>query len=177
LKILRTAALLSVLALLVAPEIPRYAAERRVGLATAAFRDLVARSEDPQTAKNIVAIGDSALAASGPLRGDPRPWILSGSSYLVTGQPDRALEYYREALATGERAEIDLNLGRAYSLLNRRESAEAAFLRAGWVSPEILGALPAELRGPLIAEVSRLGWELHEGRLTAPPPLPEEERR
>lgn len=176
-RFVRAVAVLVLLGALVWPEIPRYVAERRIGYATAAFRSLLDRSGDPETARNILQIGELALSAAGGLPGDPRPWILRASSYLVTGQPERALEYYREAFSTGERAEIDLNLGRSYALLKRKESADAAFLRAGWVSPEILGSLPPAIKNPLLVEIGRLSEELRQGRLAAPPPLPAEERR
>ncbi len=176
-KLLRPLAVAAALLALLAPELPRYAAERRIGLATAGFRTLLDRADAPETANELVAIGQSALAVAGRLPGDPRPWILGGSAYLLTRQPERALENYREALATGERAEIDLNLGRAYALARRRESAEAAFLRAGWISPEILSGLAEPVRKPLLAEIARLTEELRAGRLSAPPPLPEQERR
>jgi tetratricopeptide (TPR) repeat protein len=176
-RLLRAALVLGILGALAAPEFPRYAAERRVGFATAAFRALVGRSEDPETARNIAEIGEVALSATDRLPGDPRPWMVAGSSCLVTNRPQRALEYYREAFATGERAEIDLNLGRAYALLKRPDAAGAAFLRAGWISPEILGSLPESMRAPLLAEVAHLAELLREGRLEAPPPLPPQERR
>jgi tetratricopeptide (TPR) repeat protein len=176
-RALRAAALLAALGLLCAPELPRYRAERRLGLATNAFRTLLGRPADADIARNIAAVGEIAAASAGPLPGDPRPWILAGSSWLVTGRPDRALEDYREAFATGERAEIDLNLGRAYAQLQRNDSARAAWLRAGWVSPEILGALPAQESGPLAAEIAQLDSQLRKGDLDAPPPLPDEERR
>ena len=111
------------------------------------------------------------------LPADPRPWIIGGSAYLVTRQPERALQNYREALRTGERAEIDLNLGRAYAMGGRPDDSRAALLRAGWVSPEILASLPEGAREPLVARVAELSRELAQGRLTAPPPLPEPERR
>jgi cytochrome c-type biogenesis protein CcmH/NrfG len=176
-RIVRAGLLVAVLVGLAAPEIPRYAAERRVGLATAAFRELVGRAEDPEAARNIAAIGAIALTTTGELPGDPRPWVLAGSSCLVTNRPERALELYREAFATGERAEIDLNLGRSYALLRREDATRAAFLRAGWVSPEILSSLPETVRAPLLADVARLSRLLRQGRLEAPPPLPPEERR
>jgi cytochrome c-type biogenesis protein CcmH/NrfG len=176
-KGLRAAVVVGVLAALAWPELSRYAAERRVGYATTAFRALLDRGSDPETAKNIVAVGEHALTATGSLPDDPRPWVLAGSSYLVTGQPERALEFYREAFSTGERAEIDLNVGRAYALLHRTESAAAAQLRAGWLSPEILESLPPAVKEPLLAEIARLSTELRQGRLAAPPPLPPEERR
>jgi tetratricopeptide (TPR) repeat protein len=171
------AVLLAALAVLAGPEIPRYEAERRVGYATAAFRTLLDRAGDPETARNLAAVGEVALRTTGQLPGDPRPWVLAGSSCLVTSRPERALEYYREAFATGERAEIDLNLGRAYAMARRQDSARAAYLRAGWISPEILASLPADARDPALAEIGRLAEELRQGRLAAPPPLPSEERR
>ena len=134
-------------------------------------------SSDPETARNLVGVGQLALTTTGSLPDDPRPWILAGSSYLVTGQPERALEFYREAFLTGERAEIDLNVGRAYAMLQRADSAAAAQLRAGWISPEILESLAPAVKEPLVAEVARLSEELRQGRLAAPPPLPPEERR
>lgn len=174
---LRVFLVVGVLVALVAPELPRYAAERRVGYATAAFRSLLERARDAETATSVVRIGQIALSTTADLPGDPRPWIIAGSAFLVTGQPERALENYREAFATGERAEIDLNLGRAYALAKRPESADAALLRAGWVSPEILGTLPAATKDPLLLRIDRLAEELATGHLAAPPPLPEEERR
>jgi cytochrome c-type biogenesis protein CcmH/NrfG len=165
------------LAALVAPEFPRYGAERRVGFATGAFRALLDRAGDPETAQNIAGVGELALRTAGHLPGDPRPWVLAGSASLVTRRPERALEFYREAFATGERAEIDLNLGRAYAMIQREDSARAAYLRAGWVSPEILASLPASVKDPTLAEVDRLARQLREGHLAEPPPLPPEERR
>jgi hypothetical protein len=176
-RLLRVVAVLAVLGALAWPEIARYSAERRIGYATNAFRALVDRRGDEETAKNLLAVGELALTASSALPGDPRPWILAGSACYVTGRTDRALELYREAFSTGERAEIDLNLGRAYGLLRRADDAKTAYLRAGWVSPEILASLPSDVREPLLTEIARRSDELREGRLAAPPPLPEQERR
>jgi hypothetical protein len=176
-RLLRAVAVIGLLGALAWPEFPRYAAERRVGYATTAFRALLDRSSDPETARNILGVGQLALTTTGSLPDDPRPWILAGSSFLVTGQPERALEFYREAFSTGERAEIDLNVGRAYSLLKRPDSAAAAQLRAGWISPEILESLPQGVKEPLLAEIARLSEGLRAGTLTEPPPLPPEERR
>jgi len=176
-RLLFGALVLAALTALAWPEVPRYEAERRVGYATNAFRALLDRAGDPETAQNIAAVGGSAILAASHLPGDPRPWVLAGSSCLVTGRPEKAIEFYREAFATGERSEIDLNLGRAYGLLKREDSARAAYLRAGWISPEILMGLPAAARDQVLVEIGRLAAELREGRLAAPPPLPPEERR
>jgi cytochrome c-type biogenesis protein CcmH/NrfG len=168
---------LAALALLVRPELTRYSAERRLGDATSAFRELLDRASDPETGRNLLVVGEAALSTTGALPGDPRPWILGGSAYLVTSQARPALDTYRDAFATGERAEIDLNLGRAYAMLGRRDAAERAFVRAGWVSPEILDSLPQAMKDKAAAEVQRLTRELYAGRLTEPPPLPSDERR
>ena len=176
-RLARSAAVVGILAALAWPEFSRYAAERRIGYATATFRALLDRSSDPETARNIAAAGELALTTTGSLPDDPRPWVLAGSSCLVTGRPERALELYREAFTTGERAEIDLNVGRAYAMLNRSNSAAAAQLRAGWISPEILESLAPNVKDPLLVEIGRLSEELRQGKLAAPPPLPPEERR
>ena len=169
--------LLAGLAVLVRPELTRYSAERRLGDATNAFRALLDRAADPETGRNLLVVGEAALSTAGALPGDPRPWILGGSAYLVTSQPQPALETYRNAFATGERSEIDLNLGRAYAMLGRRENAERAFVRAGWVSPEILSSLPEAMKEKAAAEVQRLTRDLYGGRLAEPPGLPSDERR
>ena len=49
-KLLRALLVIAALAALLSPELPRYAAERRVGEATAAFRSLLDRADDPATA-------------------------------------------------------------------------------------------------------------------------------
>jgi hypothetical protein len=162
---------------LVAPEIARYRAERQIGVATAMFRNLVDRAAQPEVAMDLLRVGAIARAAAPSLPGDPRPAMIAGSAFLVTGQAEPALEIYRDAFATGERAEIDLNLGRAYALARRRESSDAALLRAGWISPEILSALAPAVRDPLMRRIRELSRELAEGRLAEPPPLPSDERR
>ena len=163
--------------LLLWPELARYGAERRLRAATDGFRLLLEKPRglsDP--GGELASVASRALEATGALAGDPRPWVLAGSASLLARQPDRALELYRAALATGERAEIDLNLGRAYAALGRRESAGAAVLRAVWVSPALLDSLPVEASGTLRASLSRLEDALAAGHLAEPPPLPSEER-
>jgi hypothetical protein len=165
------------LAALAAPELPRYAAERRVARATAAFRDSLDAPKTPETVPRILAAGELALTATSALPGDPRPWMVAASSNLLTSRIELALEFYRAAFATGERSEIDLNLGRAYAALGRPDAAAAATLRAGWISPELLAALPEAQRAAVQEQIARLTAELRAGRLSAPPPLPSEERR
>jgi cytochrome c-type biogenesis protein CcmH/NrfG len=166
--------MLAALGAVLRPELPRYGAERRLRIASDAFQILLDRSqpvEDPVGALGRVAeIAESVGAA---LPGDSRPWVLAGSAHLTAGRPERALELYRAAFdRAGERAEVDVNVGRARTLLDQIAQAHAAFLRAGWISPALLATLPAPVADPLRAEVARLEAELKGGRLKAPPPPP-----
>ncbi len=170
---LRAAALGIALVALASPEILRYAAERRLARANAAFDYVLARSAEVDNALGILeAVTGASVAAAGVLPGDSRAWVLAGSSQLVARNAERALGCYREALACGERAEIHLNLGRAAALSGQRNVAETAFVRAVWISPVLLRAVPPEFTQHAGAEVARLEAELSAGRLNAPPPAP-----
>jgi tetratricopeptide (TPR) repeat protein len=158
------------LAFLFWPEIPRYRAERQLGAASAAFEYVLDRPTEIQGAAAILdRITDAAVAAASNLTGDSRAWVLAGSCQLVNRNADRALDLYREALAVEERAEIHLNVGRAHALAEKRYAAEASFLRAVWISPALLRAVPKEFAGGIEAELHRMEKELSEGRLAAPP--------
>lgn len=154
--------------------VSRYRAERQLGVATPALQLLLARPgevPDPQGA--LHRITRLALSAAEGLPGDSRPWILAGSARLVAGESEQALEFYRKALALGERAETDLNMGRAFEALGQTEKVHAAFLRAVWISPALLPALLPDVQEPLKAELQRLDAALRAGILKEPPPLPQ----
>ena len=166
-------AFVAVLTALAWPELPRYGAERKLRAAQAAFRFVLTRHteiSDPPAALGRVA--DIALDAAGALPGDARPWVLAGGARLAVGEGERAIGLYRLALAQGERAEIDLDLGRACDALARRAEADAWFTRGGWVSPVLLGTLLPDVAGPVRAKIASLEAELKAGRLAAPSPLP-----
>ena len=172
-RVLRSLLLAAVLAGALAPEVPRYRAERMLRPSTDALRYLVSHPAEVADPKGALSrIEQIALSAAPGLPGDSRPWILAGSARLVAANAGGALELYRRALALGERAEIDLNIGRA--LESRGESAEAraAFLRAVWIAPALFPALLPDVALPLRAEYDRLVEELKAGRLASPPPPP-----
>lgn len=161
------------LAAMLRPEVQRYSAERDLGAANAAFEYLLERPGDLQNASDVLGrVSERAAAAARWLPGDSRALVLAGSCQLVGGSADRARDFYRRALETGERAEIHLNLGRAEALLRRPEVAQAAFVRSVWISPALLRAVPPGFVDPVSAEIGRLEAELRAGRLTAPPPIP-----
>jgi tetratricopeptide (TPR) repeat protein len=168
-----SAATALVLAVLIRPEVLRYSAERRLSSANAAFELLLEHPSEIENAREVLPdVAERAAAAARDLPGDSRGTVLAGSCHLVAGNPDRALPFYRQALATGERAEIHLNLGRAEALLARPESAQAAFVRSVWISPALLRAVPPGFVDSVRAEVARLEEELRAARLTSPPPIP-----
>jgi len=143
-RVARAIGLGAVLAFLFRPEVPRYRAERRLGAASAAFEYVIDRPTEVQGAPAILdRITDAALAAASDLPGDTRGWTLAGSCQLVNGNADRALE--------------------------KRFAAEASFLRAVWISPALLRAVPKEFAGSIEAELHRMEKELAAGRLAAPP--------
>lgn len=172
-RLLRGLLLAGALAWTLAPELPRYRAERMLRPSTDALRYLVSHpTEVPDPLGALSRIEQIAISAAPGLPGDSRPWILAGSSRLVAANADGALELYRRALALGERAEIDLNIARACESRGDSEKAMAAFLRAVWIAPGLFPALLPDVEIPLRAQYDRLVEELKAGRLTSPPPPP-----
>ena len=172
-RLLRGLLLVAALAWALAPELPRYRAERILHVSTDALRYLVkhpAEIADPRGA--LERIEQAAISAAAGLPGDSRAWILAGSSRLVASNADGALEHYRTALGLGERAEIDLNMGRAWEIRGDSQRAMAAYLRAVWIAPALFPALLPDVHAPLREEYVRLEEELRAGRLASPPPLP-----
>jgi len=160
-----------------APEVGRYRAERQLRTLTALAHALLAQPGQVRDARRILASLDAAALAIAPaLPGDARAPILAGSSLLVAGDADGALRRYERALALGERAEIVLNQGRAFVLRGDRQDAvhdaRMAFVRAAWISPPLLEAVPSEMHDDIQAAVDEAARALAEGRLTAPPPSP-----
>jgi tetratricopeptide (TPR) repeat protein len=173
-RILRGLLLAGALAWSLAPELPRYRAERMLRPATDALRYLVSHPgevSDPRSA--LDRIEQIALSAAPGLPGDSRPLVLAGSCRLVGADTAGALEFYRRALALGERAEIDLNVGRAYEASGETEKAAAAFLRALWISPALTPALLPDVKSAALEQDNRLEAQLRAGRLKQPPQLPQ----
>ena len=172
-KLLRAAVLGVALVALALPEVLRYAAERRLARANAAFDLILTRPAQVESVIGLLeAITEAAVTTAPIFPGDSRAWVLAGSAQLVARNAERALNCYREAYRLGERAEIHLNYGRAAALSRRMSVADAAFVRALWISPALLRAVPPGFAERAAAEVARLEAELAAGRLHAPPPMP-----
>ena len=163
-----------ILARAVWPELPRHAGERALRRVSEGLRFVLQHPTevgDPQ--KVLVELAARARAAAIVLPGDPRPWVLAGSAYLVKGDPGLALELYRTALANGERSETDLNMGRAREGLAQPEQAHRAFLRSAWVNPRLIDAMLPDIADPIRREVQDLEVKLRLGQLRQPPPAPD----
>jgi tetratricopeptide (TPR) repeat protein len=156
------------------PELARYRAERQLRQGTEELRKTIATSRSAEeAAPALERVAAGAVSAAAALPGDPRPRLLAGSARLVARRPQEALDFYRDALSTGERAEIDLNVGRAHALAGERPEAQAALLRALWISPALSAAVPEPLSTRLMEDTARLENELRAGLLKQPPPLPD----
>jgi cytochrome c-type biogenesis protein CcmH/NrfG len=165
--------LLVVLATALVPELRRYRAERRLRAVTGAFQAVLAAPAAVREPGRVLAALDAAATdVAADLPGDSRPRILAGSTRLVAGDFGGALAHYAAALALGERAEIVLNVGRTWRGRGEGARAQTAFVRAVWVSPPLLDALPDDVRPAVRDAIARAATLLAAGHLSAPPPLP-----
>ena len=172
-RLLKLSVGLALIGLAAIPGARRWSAERALYRASAALQIVVtSAAQVPDREATLRWVADEAEHVSRRLPGDVRPMLLGGSACLVARDADCTLAWYARALAAGERAEIDLNIGRAYMLRRELQLAQGAFLRAGWLTPAVLEALPSVAREPLRAELDRLWAELAAGRLAEAPPPP-----
>ena len=159
------------------PEFSSYRAERRLHAASALFRSLIAEGNAAagQTAMLdlVASIGDASRRGSSERLPAVDPRRLSEVGGRPAGRGASALS--AGTCHRGAR-EIDLNLGRAYELAGNRQAASAAVLRAVWVSPALISALPEQMQTPLKAALAENARRLGSRRLAAPPPLPEGDR-
>lgn len=146
------------------PEVGRYVAEREL-----------------HEARSAVLVGGSdarlewgrakAMDAAARIPEDSRGLLIAGGALLLARRPADGFELYRRAFLLGERAEIDLNLGRAYAMLDRRKEAFAAFVRTIWVNPLLIDDLPRAAQPLVVAEVARLEALLRSGGLKQAPAI------
>jgi tetratricopeptide (TPR) repeat protein len=93
-----------------------------------------------------------------------------GSVQSLKGERERAYALYARSVGLEERAESDLNLGRAAAALGRVEEARALFARSVWIQPRLLDALPPEERGAAAAAVKKAEKDLGHGGSVPPRP-------
>lgn len=171
----RAAVVVAALAAAVYPEFRRYGAERLLWRMHAAS-DLLAGGGTPGApAPGDVAewIARSAETAAAAIPGDGRPWTIAGESRFVLRDPAGAEADMLRAFRTGERADVDFEIGRACILRHDFPCGDRAILRAAWISPSILDPLPEAGRAVYERRIAALESDLAAGRLAAPPAPPE----
>ncbi len=172
----RVALALGAVAVLIAalgPELGRYAAERRLAVVTATLEGMAAGGRlVPEARPLLTELATTARATAAADPSDSRGLVAAGTAMLLANAPAEALGHYRAALGRGERAEVDLNLARAYALAGRREEAEESLLRAAWLSPMLVMTLPSADRARVEGALADREARFRSGELTAPPPLP-----
>src|ERR1019366_7323533 len=90
--------------------------------------------------------------------------LALGSVHALRGEREGAYALYARSVRLEERAESDLNLGRAALSLGRTDEANALFRRSVWILPRLLEALPPEVdREQLAVEIDAAAHALPRG--------------
>ena len=151
-----------VLVLLVVPELPRFAAERRLRRITDATTVF---ATDPRMAgvrsQALRRILDDALTLE-TYPGDWRVPLAAANAASLAGDRDSAIASLHRALTCGERAEIDANLG---LVLDDPARSGQLLERAAWLAPALVPALEARSGLPLSRRIAQLESQLAAGRL------------
>ncbi|MEO8585172.1 MAG: O-antigen ligase family protein [Acidobacteriota bacterium] len=136
------------------------------------LRNAAAAPEEAATERaELLSAADARLARAVTLRPRAATAVLAwGSVQSLEGDREKAYALYARSVSLEERAESDLNLGRAAAALGRLEEARALFARTVWIQPRLLDALPAEERERAAAAVRNAEEGL--GRGGSVPPFP-----
>ncbi|TCO43171.1 hypothetical protein [Dokdonella fugitiva] len=150
------------------PEVAAYRAERQLADANARLAAALRGAATPASVQAALVDARAAMAAT---PGDPRAPLSASIALLLLRRAEEAKVVLEHAIASGERPELTLNLGRARGTLGDEAGAQAAFLRTAWASPAAIATLPSALRARVLERVGELEAELRDGRLDRPPPL------
>lgn len=150
----------------------RAVATREQAIGESLLRDAAAAPQEaaPERAE-LLSAADARLDRAVGLRPRAATAVLAlGSVQSLKGERERAYALYARSVRLEERAESDLNLGRAAAALDRLGEARALFARTVWIQPRLLDALPPEERDEAAVAVKKAEEGLgHGGRV---PPLP-----
>ena len=164
--------LVVVAALLVWPELPRYRAECLLADANARLERVLRGIEPAATAvASVQAAEDAARRAAALLPPEPRPALARSIALVMTRRLDEAVAVLDAAIASGERPELTINLGRARAARGDEAGAQRAYLRTAWAAPSAVGTLPAAMRESVLEEVAALEAKLRAGELKNVPAL------
>ncbi|MFI5119432.1 MAG: O-antigen ligase family protein [Thermoanaerobaculia bacterium] len=136
------------------------------------LREAAAAPEDAASQRaELLSAANARLARAIVLRPRSATALLAwGSVLALMGEHERAYTVYARSVRLEERAESDLNLGRAAAALGRGEEARSLFVRSVWIQPRLLDAVPPGERDAVAGEVAEAAAELtHGGRAPASP--------
>ncbi len=136
------------------------------------LREAASAPEDaaPQKAE-LLSAANALLARSVALRPRSATALLAlGSVQSLRGEREVSYALYARSVRLEERAESDLNLGRAAAALGHGSEARALFVRSVWIQPRLLDALPPEEREGVAAAVKTAEKGLKHGGSVPPAP-------
>jgi tetratricopeptide (TPR) repeat protein len=164
-KIARVLVIWVIACAFIAPEIRRYAGERRLYRLTGAMQ-IFSTSPALLEQRNALLLrlsDDAARVATYPA--DWRPKTLAGAACMQAGAYRLAATLFESALLTGERPELDINLGLALLSAGDRSAALRSLVRGVWISPAVAASLPPAVANDVSHEVDRLTALLRAGQL------------
>jgi hypothetical protein len=157
------------------PELARYRAEWRLGAANAHLAQVLRMQRASDAGGDALRHAGLAVALSEQVRAtlpdDPRGVLAHAIGLILTGRGEQAVAVLDAAIATGERPEFTLNLGRARTTLGDEAGANRAYLRTAWASAQAIATLPKAMREDFLRQVQDLDAQLRAGELSAVPPL------
>jgi O-antigen ligase len=166
------AGLAALVLLLAAGGAARLAASRRLARSEAALASAAVSSGSGRAALLDAALADARSAAALRPR-SARAHLDAGSALAARADLDGAITEMERSRSLEERAETLLNLGRLAVTAGRLDEARAFFLRAAWVQPRLVEAIPpAGDPDGVHAAVGAIEASLATGARTPPPPPP-----
>lgn len=158
---------------LVWPTLTRYRAEWQLGEAnTRLQRALLGVDRGDAALASVQRAAALARDASAHAPNDQRADLLLGTALLLQRQVDAATDVFERSIARGgERPELVLNLGRTRAARDDAAGADAAYLRAAWLSDVAVDTLPKAMRERLRGEVTAWDARLRSGARAQPPLL------
>ncbi len=138
----------------------------------ALLRDAASAPEEAASEKaELLSAANARLAQAIALRPRSATALLAwGSVHALRGERELAYTLYSRSVRLEERAESDLNLGRAARALGRGQEALGLFIRAVWIQPRLVDALPPGERDAVAAAVASAEAGLERGGRVPPAP-------
>jgi O-antigen ligase len=136
------------------------------------LREAASAPEDAASQKaELLSAANARLARTVALRPRSATALLAwGSVQSLRGERELSYALYARSVRLEERAEGDLNLGRAAAALGRGQEARALFVRSVWIQPRLLDALPPGERDAVAAAVASAEEGLTHGGPVPPAP-------